>query len=696
MRYYILLAGLAACLATQGTSMAAGFAGGTGEPNDPYQIATSTQLLEIGDNRDLLDKHFVLIADIDVNPNAPGCRIFGRALIAPSLVADECGSSFTGASFTGTFDGQGHKIYGMRISTVCYGHDYLGLFGSIGKTGLVCNLRVEDTIVSAWERSAYIGVLAGANAGTILECQSAGDVYYPTQMDDEPVGGFVGGNEGIIARCEVQSRISVDAVFDCLGGLVGDNSGLLLQCHADATITTGSRGEGPIGGLAGHNIGSISQCSVINDLEIDGYGHHGGLVGVNRGSILASCTTGRIHDSGWGFLGGLAGVNYGVVGQSYAASFIRTESWGETPAGFIKRNLGTVTGSFWDRDRSDQSQSAAGIGLTTTQMQIAQTYLDAGWDWVDERSNGTNDVWTLYEEGKEYPLLVWNTEPNYGPDLRGSGTPEDPYQIATTADLGGMNHTDLRAHYVLVTNINLGGTALPGPIVPLVAGRLDGAGHTVSNMNIQNAGHAALLGAVSARAEVANLGVASAEIVSPEDSTYLAILAATNAGYIKNCHTLGYVEGQDAVGGLVAWNKGTISQSYSTASLSGRSFVGGLVAINDATVSHTYTLGSVVGRDFVGGLVALNNETVTQCYAIGEASGYLDVGGLVGANNGGIAQSYYRGNSMSQNNGNGVALDAYQLMKKASFIDWDFGTIWSICENRDHPRFLWEGVNCQN
>ena len=38
-----------------------GFAGGTGEPNDPYQIATVADLLAIGSDHDLLRKHFVLV-----------------------------------------------------------------------------------------------------------------------------------------------------------------------------------------------------------------------------------------------------------------------------------------------------------------------------------------------------------------------------------------------------------------------------------------------------------------------------------------------------------------------------------------------------------------------------------------------------------------------------------------------------------
>ncbi len=59
------------------------FAGGTGEPNDPYRIATAGQLIAIGSDPNLLNKHFVLVAGIDLDPNLPDGRVFDRAVIAP-------------------------------------------------------------------------------------------------------------------------------------------------------------------------------------------------------------------------------------------------------------------------------------------------------------------------------------------------------------------------------------------------------------------------------------------------------------------------------------------------------------------------------------------------------------------------------------------------------------------------------------
>jgi hypothetical protein len=39
-------------------------------------------------------------------------------------------------------------------------------------------------------------------------------------------------------------------------------------------------------------------------------------------------------------------------------------------------------------------------------MQTAGTILNAGWDFVDERVNGTEDIWWILE-GQEYPRLLW-------------------------------------------------------------------------------------------------------------------------------------------------------------------------------------------------------------------------------------------------------------------------------------------------
>ena len=94
---------LIVCLALQSSALAVDFVAGTGEPNDPYQIATAEQLIAIGSDPNLLDKSFVLMADIDLDPNLPGGRVFTDALIAQDE-SDGVGRH-TGGSFGGALDG---------------------------------------------------------------------------------------------------------------------------------------------------------------------------------------------------------------------------------------------------------------------------------------------------------------------------------------------------------------------------------------------------------------------------------------------------------------------------------------------------------------------------------------------------------------------------------------------------------------
>jgi hypothetical protein len=55
---------------------------------------------------------------------------------------------------------------------------------------------------------------------------------------------------------------------------------------------------------------------------------------------------------------------------------------------------------------SGQITSAGGTGMTTSEMQTPNTFIEAGWDFVDETANGTEDIWWILE-GQDYPRLWW-------------------------------------------------------------------------------------------------------------------------------------------------------------------------------------------------------------------------------------------------------------------------------------------------
>ena len=72
---------------------------------------------------------------------------------------------------------------------------------------------------------------------------------------------------------------------------------------------------------------------------------------------------------------------------------------------------GEVSASLWDTETSGQMSSAGdgSTGLTTAEIQTASTFLDAGWDFVDETDNGTEDIWWILE-GQDYPRLWWELQ----------------------------------------------------------------------------------------------------------------------------------------------------------------------------------------------------------------------------------------------------------------------------------------------
>jgi hypothetical protein len=130
------------------------YSGGTGEPNDPYQIATVADLIALGETPADYDKHFVLTADIDLDPKLPGRRVFDRAVISPDV--NEANWEFDGIAFTGVFDGNGHTISHLTIN----GGSYLGLLGQLGSGADVKNLGVVDAKIAG--SGSSIGGLVGS------------------------------------------------------------------------------------------------------------------------------------------------------------------------------------------------------------------------------------------------------------------------------------------------------------------------------------------------------------------------------------------------------------------------------------------------------------------------------------------------------------------------------------------------------
>jgi hypothetical protein len=256
-----------------------GFASGTGEPNNPYQIATAADLLSINSDINLLKKSFVLLNDLDLDPNLPGGQVFTDAVISKA--------------FWGTFDGRGHAIRHLCASAK-EGHS-AGLFGSVH--GLIKDLHLKDVQISGLSCGALASFTPEA---MILHCSVTGKV-----AGTSDTGGLIGNAwDAKILYCESQADVSGTS---SVGGLVGHTitGAQIGDSRASGTVT----GTSSVGGLLGSGTGTvIAGCTAA--CKVAGTDQVGGLVGgVSFLSTILHCES-RADVSAAARIGGLAGWLY--------------------------------------------------------------------------------------------------------------------------------------------------------------------------------------------------------------------------------------------------------------------------------------------------------------------------------------------------------------------------------------------------
>ena len=369
------------------SSLSFGYSGGLGTAEDPYQIATKADLLELADTIADYNKCFILTADIDLEG-----QVFTTAVIAYDV--DNENYDFDGTAFTGRFDGNGHKIIHFIINGGS--NWYLGLFGHIDAGGSVKNLGLENCTVSGY---CCVGGLVGRNNGNVSDCYSTGTVS--GSYDSWGVGGLVGynSNGGSISNCYSTGAVSGDWT---IGGLVGCNYGSISDCYSTGTVS-GSSNSYEVGGIVGENAGSISNCYSAGMVSgSSGSYDVGGLVGLNYDSISNCYSTGAVSgDTG---VGGLVAVNAGSISNCYSTGSVSGSSY---IGGLVGTSSGTTNASFWDVETSGQTSSAGGTGKTTTEMKTLSTFTSADWDF--DYDDGDEADWFIQID--EYPILVWQISP---------------------------------------------------------------------------------------------------------------------------------------------------------------------------------------------------------------------------------------------------------------------------------------------
>lgn len=202
--------------------------------------------------------------------------------------------------YTGTFDGGGHTIKGLTVTT---NDQFVGLFGSIGYAGTVKNVMMEDVQITSNRSSGFAGGVAGYSDGTIENCSVSGSVSGTVY-----VGGVVGVQiGGSITGCS--SSATVNGTVD-VGGVAGqtNSSATLTACYATGNVIIEMAPKKNIagGGLVGMNAGSsLLACyatgNVTSTGSSTGYMHIGGFWGNNYANVMTACYWKNNHEQGIGY-----------------------------------------------------------------------------------------------------------------------------------------------------------------------------------------------------------------------------------------------------------------------------------------------------------------------------------------------------------------------------------------------------------
>ena len=290
----------------------------------------------------------------------------------------------------------------------------------------------------------------------------------------------------------------------------------------------------------------------------------------------------------------------------------------------------------------------------------------------------------------------------------GTGTEEDPYQIANGAQLAYLaqfvnsdsNNDCAGECFVLTADIDLANNdwtpignsfadvLFDGPDYRLFAGNLDGKGHTISNISIGTESTPlesdvfGLFGATEGKISNLNLHTVSIHGIAKVASIGAVVgfaggLVGSSGGSIENCHVTGLTMDMSApsnvyaaaywVGGLVGALDGTqlineCSVSGGITEKAGKGSIGGLIGELGKAAKITYSRSNVTvnvkadsrGGADVGGFIGKGNgktdaETVIRnCYATGNVTGGAYTGGFAGGLWGLNIKNCYASGNVSQ------------------------------------------------
>lgn len=649
------------------------------------------------------------------------------------------------APYMGTFDGQGHAIKGLTITTKA---DNLGFFSFIGSTATVKNVSFTGAKVLGNKQAA---IVAGqAENATISNVYVSGIV---TGYDH--VGTIVGdarGDANVDADgTNISNCVSTAAAFSSTyqaGGIAGwTNLGVFENNVAYGAVTA------PNGGAAGicsmiDNSGSASFVGNVSAVPYikGGNNRTSGILGWKNGSGCA------IVDDNQNFTS--EGTQYYVNGNLTAAADIKFDENNEGLNGIVTsvadlKTAATYTAAGFSADVWNlvdgqyptlKTQAAMENAIYTAQAPVRYV---VGTEYDTQAASALGSAVTITSSNPsviavEGTVLKFEAQGDAVVTFTAAATDVAPaftttlpitvgdinYAITTPADLMAVKY-NMAGDFTLENDIDMTGVDFT-PIgiegntsVAKFTGTFDGKGHIIKGLKYDNADKGEVgLFSQTENATITNLGIEGAHFVG--NANVGGIVGRMYGGITANCATLNsYIEGRDHVASIAGeinntqdgetYNGGSVSNCFSDAVVKSREYqAGGIVGtITCGTVENNLFTGTVDDRGCATGMVALvdrndapsiiRNNVVAASHLYGDVQRIVNTAGRDKAQleNNYVLNTTYCGanaknagvmeNATDANSANGANAELDQLRSQSFYegLGFDFGDTWKFLDGAE-------------
>lgn len=276
-------------------TVSAKFDSGSGSVQTPYIIKTAEQLAYfaylVNSGDDFSGKYVKLEADIKLNDTSNLQNWGDHPEISYTFLPKNTFLSIGSKQkpFCGSFDGNGHTIYGIFVLS---NKDNIGLFGYLGSSAAISNLNIRDSYICG---NDYVGSIAGFNSGSVIGCTSNA-----TATGRNNIGGICGFNTGTISKCINSGKVYGN---DNIGGISNvvtstDGNAVIDRCFNSGNVSADNILAGGILGMGYVGYGTsldISDC--YNTGNITAKMDVGGIIGMTY-IEQGKCNISRVYNVG--------------------------------------------------------------------------------------------------------------------------------------------------------------------------------------------------------------------------------------------------------------------------------------------------------------------------------------------------------------------------------------------------------------